>query len=136
MTVSEDIRNIKKELLIEKLVELRTLSKAAKACDVPESTAYMWLHDDPEFKQKYEIALRRVGDSYIDLGDKYAHDPDHPMSGAMTMFFIKRYHPEFRENPKAIPAIQDNRTVNILVQSEETKTQVERLISGQRGDRD
>jgi hypothetical protein len=50
----------RQEVFIASLLQHTSVTKAAQAVNVPESTAWRWLNSSPEFNAAYRIARRKL----------------------------------------------------------------------------
>ena len=83
------LREERKKLIIERYMELGTLSEAAKSIGIDRRTPYEWMERDPEFTEAYLRAKEIVADKLEDHAMKRAYEG----SDILTMFLLKGHRP-------------------------------------------
>jgi len=120
------------DLIPLEYAKLGNLSKAAYSVGIDPSQVYRYKAKHPEFAEELKACERVIGDTHLERATEIAFNDKHQTSGVMTMFLLKRYHPEFRDSPQINTGAQDNRTINILIASDGGKGKLEELMQGGR----
>jgi len=121
----------KKPAIVEAYARLHNLSKAACAVGLDPTTVYRMKKRDPEFAEQLKDCEPIIADRLEDTAFSYAEDSEYPMSAQMTMFLLKRFRNEYRENAQPTASYQDNRVYNISLNAgEEDKAKLDNIING------